>query len=181
MYFGLSWNTHNLGNNHFTNFVLSGAVEIPAYIFDMLTLNRYGRTTILPICMTFTGVALLLTSLIPSNMEWLIVLLATIAKMTITSSYGTIFISASEQFPTVVRNVLLGAAVTVSRIGGIAASFIILLSDYWKPLPMIVMGVCCLVGCVLARMLPETFNQKLPETLADAENFGTAKEKELEI
>lgn len=46
-YYGLSWNTNNLGGNDLLNFVISGAVEIPAYTFLIFTLNRWGRKTIL--------------------------------------------------------------------------------------------------------------------------------------
>lgn len=46
-YYGLSWNTNNLGGNDFLNFVISGAVELPAYTFLIFTLNRCGRKTIL--------------------------------------------------------------------------------------------------------------------------------------
>ncbi|KAJ8949971.1 hypothetical protein NQ318_002379 [Aromia moschata] len=42
-YYGLSWNTNNLAGNRYLNFVISGAVEIPAYTFLILTLNRWGR------------------------------------------------------------------------------------------------------------------------------------------
>lgn len=46
-YYGLSWNTNNLGGNDLLNFVISGAVELPAYTFLIFTLNRFGRKTIL--------------------------------------------------------------------------------------------------------------------------------------
>lgn len=46
-YYGLSWNTNNLGGNDLLNFVISGAVELPAYTFLIFTLNRWGRKTIL--------------------------------------------------------------------------------------------------------------------------------------
>lgn len=105
-------------------------------------------------------------------MEWLIVLLAMIGKTAITSSYGTIFILANEQFPTVIRNVGLGACLLAARIGGISAPYLILLSDVWKPLPMVIFGVLTLIGGINARMLPETLNKELPETLEQAENFG---------
>lgn len=50
-----------------------------------------------------------------------IVVLSLIAKLAITSSYGTIYLFTTEQFPTVIRNVALGACSTSGRIGGIIA------------------------------------------------------------
>lgn len=66
-YYGLSWNTSNLGGNDYLNFVVSGAVEIPAYLFLILTLNRWGRKHILCGCMVVAGVALLLTTAVPKG------------------------------------------------------------------------------------------------------------------
>ena len=66
-YYGLSWNTSNLGGNHYVNFLLSGAVEYPGYSFLLIALNRWGRKTVLCGCMLVGGVALLLTSVVPSG------------------------------------------------------------------------------------------------------------------
>lgn len=40
VYYGLSLNTSNLGGNDYLNFLISGAVEIPAYAFLLFSLNR---------------------------------------------------------------------------------------------------------------------------------------------
>ncbi|XP_050069262.1 organic cation transporter protein-like [Anopheles maculipalpis] len=174
-YYGLSWNTNNLGGNPLLNFVISGAVEIPAYSFLLLTLNRWGRRTILCGCMIFAGTMLLTTMVVPASQQWLIVVLAMLGKMAITSSYGTVYVFSAEQFPTVIRNVALGASSTSARVGGILAPYFNLLGDYWQPLPLLIFGALAFVGGVLSLLLPETHNQKLPETIADGENFGKQK------
>lgn len=66
-YYGLSWNTNNLGGNPYLNFVISGAVEIPAYAFLLLTLNRWGRRNLMCGCMIVSGIALLFTMAIPNG------------------------------------------------------------------------------------------------------------------
>uniref|UniRef100_A0A182T0M2 Major facilitator superfamily (MFS) profile domain-containing protein n=1 Tax=Anopheles maculatus TaxID=74869 RepID=A0A182T0M2_9DIPT len=174
-YYGLSWNTNNLGGNPLLNFVISGAVEIPAYSFLLVTLNRWGRRTILCGCMIFAGTMLLTTMIVPASQQWLIVVLAMLGKMAITSSYGTVYVFSAEQFPTVIRNVALGASSTSARVGGILAPYFNLLGDYWQPLPLLIFGALAFVGGVLSLLLPETHNQKLPETIADGENFGKQK------
>lgn len=173
-YYGLSWNTSNLGGNDLLNFLVFGAVEIPAYTFLLFTLNRWGRRTILCGCMLFAGVMLLLTTAVPNEPEynWLIVTLAMMGKLAITSSYGTVYIFSAEQFPTVIRNVGLGAASMVARIGGILAPFANLLADYWKPLPFIMFGALAFTGGLLSLLLPETHNKPTLETIADGEKFG---------
>jgi len=59
-----------------------------------------------------------------SDMPWLVVCLAMIGKLAITSSYGAIYVFTAEQFPTVIRNVGLGASSTFARIGGVIAPYV---------------------------------------------------------
>lgn len=58
------------------------------------------------------------------DMDWLTITFVMIAKFAITSSYGAIYVFTAEQFPTVVRNVGLGASSTFARIGGVIAPYI---------------------------------------------------------
>lgn len=171
-YYGLSWNTNNLGGNDLLNFIISGAVEFPAYTLLLFTLNRWGRRNILCSMMLISGTMLLLTVVVPEEHNWLIVVCAMLGKMAITSSYGTIYIFTAEQFPTPVRNVGLGASSMVARFGGILAPYVNILSDVWKPFPLIIFGAFAFVGGLLSLYLPETLNMKLPETIEDGENFG---------
>ncbi|KAH8247008.1 hypothetical protein KR032_006819 [Drosophila birchii] len=172
VYYGLSWNTNNLGGNQLVNFMISGAVEIPGYVLLLFTLNRWGRRSILCGTMLIAGVSLLATIFVPSDMNWLIIACAMIGKLAITSSYGTIYIFSAEQFPTVVRNVGLGASSMVARVGGILAPYLKLLGEIWRPLPLIICGALSLTAGLLSLLLPETLNKPMPETIEDGENFG---------
>ncbi|KAH8306182.1 hypothetical protein KR018_003604, partial [Drosophila ironensis] len=182
VYYGLSWNTNNLGGNQLVNFMVSGAVEIPGYVLLLFTLNRWGRRSILCGTMLIAGLSLLATIFVPSDMNWLIIACAMIGKMAITSSYGTIYIFTAEQFPTVVRNVGLGASSMIARVGGILAPYLKLLGEIWRPLPLIICGVLSLTAGLMSLLLPETLNKPMPETIEDGENFGkkTKPEKSAE-
>ncbi|KAL0280892.1 UNVERIFIED_CONTAM: hypothetical protein PYX00_002054 [Menopon gallinae] len=170
-YYGLSWSTSNLGGNDYLNFCLSGLMEFPGYGVLIFTLNRFGRKFTLCGALLVGGTSLLLTLFVPSEMTWLTVVFAMLGKMAITSSYGTVYVFSTEQFPTVIRNAGLGACSMSARIGGILAPYINLLADYWKPLPLLIFGGLALLAGGLALLLPETLNRKLPETIADGENF----------
>ncbi|XP_063991549.1 organic cation transporter protein [Diachasmimorpha longicaudata] len=171
-YYGLSWSASNLGGNDYVNFLVSGVVEVPAYTFLIFTLDRWGRKSILCGCMIVSGVALLLTMAVPEDNTTAIVTLAMVGKLAITSSYGAIYIFTAEQFPTVVRNVGLGACSTFARIGGVIAPYINYLSLIWTPFPLVIFGTSALLGGVASLLLPETHNKKLPETIRDGELFG---------
>ncbi|XP_076278344.1 organic cation transporter [Lasioglossum baleicum] len=183
-YYGLSWHVTNLSGNVYINFLISGLVEIPAYTFLIFTLNRWGRKIILCGCMLISGVALLGILFVPADTQWLVVCLAMIGKLTITSSYGAIYIFTAEQFPTVIRNHGLGACSTFARIGGVIAPYVIHLSNIWMPLPFVIFGSCVLTGGVMSLLLPETLNKKLPESIQDGELFGkkpSKKEKKQQL
>ncbi|KAL2740338.1 organic cation transporter protein [Vespula squamosa] len=171
-YYGLSWHASNLGGNDYVNFLISGLVEVPAYTFLIFTLNRWGRKIILCGCMLISGFALLATLFVPVDKPWLVVCLAMIGKLAITSSYGAIYVFTAEQFPTVIRNVGLGASSTFARIGGVIAPYVNHLSEIWTPLPLVIFGSCALFGGMMSLLLPETLNKKLPESIQDGELFG---------
>lgn len=176
-YYGLSWNTNNLGGNDLFNFVISGAVEFPAYTMLLFTLNRWGRRNILCYCMLLAGTMLLATIIVPEQHNWLVIVCAMLGKMAITASYGTVYVFTTEQFPTPVRNVGLGASSMIARVGGILAPYINVLGDVWKPIPLIIFGVLAFVGGLLSLYLPETLGKKLPETIEEGENFGKKPRK----
>ncbi|XP_034487003.1 organic cation transporter-like protein [Drosophila innubila] len=181
VYYGLSWSTGNLGGNDLLNFVISGAVEIPAYCLLLLTLNRWGRRSILCGCMLVAGVGLILSGLMPKSLHWLTVTLAMIGKLAITGSYGTIYLFSSEQFPTVVRNVGMGAASMVSRLTGILAAYLNSLAHIWPALPLLVYGSLALAAGFVSLLLPETLNKPTLETIADGERFGRKESKDLYV
>ncbi|XP_071528745.1 organic cation transporter protein-like [Panulirus ornatus] len=172
VYYGLSLNTGNLGGNAYLNFVISGAVELPAHALTILLLDRVGRRV--PLCsfLVLGGLALLSTIFIPKGMSWLMITMAMCGKLCITASYAIIYVLTAEIFPTVVRNVGVGSSSMIARIGGALAPYINLLGDQWQPLPLIIFGSLSFAAGLLSLLLPETLGRRLPETIEDGENFG---------
>jgi MFS transporter, OCT family, solute carrier family 22 (organic cation transporter), member 4/5 len=175
-YYGLSWSTNDLGDNKYLNFIIGAAVEFPANYFLILTLDRWGRKKILTGSMVASGAALLLSLIVPQSLNWLKISLAMFGKMSVTAAYGTIYIFSVEQFPTVIRNVALGACSMSARLGGVSAPYLLFLKQFWKPAPFFIFGICAFLGGFCSTFLPETCNQQLPETLADSERLGKDKE-----
>lgn len=172
VYYGLSLNTGNLGGNDYLNFVISGAVELPAHALTILLLDRVGRR--IPLCafLLLGGVSLLSTMFIPEGTTWLLICASMFGKFCITATYAIIYVLTAEIFPTVVRNVGVGASSMVARVGGALAPFVNLLGAQWQPLPLIIFGAMAFAAGTLSLLLPETLNRRLPETIEDGENFG---------
>ncbi|XP_051167879.1 organic cation transporter protein-like [Leptopilina boulardi] len=171
-YYGLSWGAANLSDNEFATYFMSAAVEVPAYIFLMCTLNRWGRKAILCGSMITAGSFLLLMIAVPIDMSWLAITFYMLAKLSITASYGCIYIFTTEQFPTVVRNVGLGVCSTFAKLGGVFAPQINGLGQIWFPFPRVLYGTLALCAGLLSLFLPETLNERLPDSIEDGENFG---------
>ena len=60
-YYGLSFNSVNIGDNEYLSFAITGLVEIPSYVFCILCMNRVGRKRMNAGCFILSGVSLLST------------------------------------------------------------------------------------------------------------------------
>lgn len=173
-YYGLSLGASDLsGGNPYISFILSAAVEIPAYLINIAVMNRpfFGRKRTLSGLMLLAGLTLLALIFIPSTQTELRTGLVMTGKLAITSSYCVIYIMSAEIFPTEVRNAGIGASSMCARIGGILCPYVNLMAEYWLPLPGIVYGSLAVASGLLATLLPETLQKQLPESLQDGETF----------
>ncbi|XP_064652869.1 organic cation transporter protein-like isoform X2 [Lineus longissimus] len=179
VYYGLSLSAGSLGGSIYFNTFLSGAVELPAYVVLIFTMDRFGRRKSIIASMLIGGIACLACCPILDNepLQPLLVTFAMIGKFGISASFSIIYVYSAEVFPTVVRNVGVGSGSMHARIGGLVAPQIARLSSIWRPLPSIIFGLFSIAAGLLFILLPETYGQVLPETLVDGENFGIKQSK----
>ena len=113
-YYGLSLNASNLGGSPYINFFISAAVEIPAYAINLLILNqpKIGRRLALCFPLMVAGLVLTITIFVPKDQTGLLITLSMLGKLAITSAYGVVYVYAAEIYPTVIRNIGLGACST---------------------------------------------------------------------
>nr|CAD7200912.1 unnamed protein product [Timema douglasi] len=105
--------------------------------------------------------------------QWVTFITLAVTKMCITVPYYVVFLQAMETYPTSVRQ-------TGTSLGSLASSGIGMLGPYIVYLgssvdtryPYIILGLLTTLAAISATFLPETLNQKLPENLTDAQNFG---------
>ncbi len=70
VYYGLTFNTTNLGGNDYVNFALAGIVGIPAIVFYQVSVMYCGRRWLITGSMIFGGVALMLILAVPAGTIW---------------------------------------------------------------------------------------------------------------
>ena len=82
-------------------------------------------------------------------------------------AFNLVWTITAELFPTNLRSQAVGFSSTFARIFGLLCPFIANLSIYWGPLPMLVLGLPCLVAGSLCYFIPETRNKELPQNMKD--------------
>ena len=59
-----------------------------------------------------------------SGLQWVTVILALLGKAGVTAAYAVIYVWTAELFPTVIRNVGVGASSFCANVGGVIAPYI---------------------------------------------------------
>ncbi|XP_031633751.1 organic cation transporter protein [Contarinia nasturtii] len=173
IFYGLSLNSTNLSGNKYLNFILVCLVEIPGYTLSWIAMNKIGRRWALSASLLLCAFTCVAGGSEPLENTWAVVTLFLLGKLGITSAFSTSYVHTSEILPTVIRSMGVGSASTVARLGALVAPFVPLLSNYYRPLPLLLFGAVSLLAGLLALLLPETFGRKLPDTAEEAEQIGT--------
>lgn len=177
-YYGLSFASTSLGGDPYTNYLLSVSIEIPAYIFCILVMDCWGRRPILSFCQAIAGISCIIAGLLFDEIEdneKLIpaqIFFSLVGKFMASANFAIIYVYTAELYPTIIRNSAIGSCSCIARVGAILALVLQLLSSYYLPAPMLIMGVVALLAGLLALYFPETVGNKLPETMEDAINIG---------
>lgn len=174
VYHGLNLSTSTLGINIFISFMISGAIEIPAYLISIVIIERpsFGRRRSTAITFLIGGIACLLIIFIAPGPYRAAV--GMIGKFGVTAAYGIVYLYTIELYPTSLRAVGIGICSMVGRVANIIAPFILMLGQYWKPAPLVIFGSATVLAGIVSFILPETQGMKLPDTVEEAEMFGRA-------
>lgn len=100
-----------------------------------------------------------------------------LAKLCVTISFTVIYVLSAELFPTSVRATLFATCATMGRVGSVLAPQTPLLGRVLDALPMFVFGATALVSGVLALTFPDVGDEKLPDTVEEAEALGRPRRK----
>ncbi|XP_034436315.1 organic cation transporter protein isoform X1 [Hippoglossus hippoglossus] len=175
VYYGLSLNISDFGMNIYLTQLIFGLVEMPARTITLFTLNRSRKISQLAF-LAVGGTACLLTIFIPSELSVIRTVLAMIGKFGITASLSIIYVYSAEVFPTVIRQNGIGLSSMCARTGGVLAPMMYLLRSISPQAPMLLCGLCPLLGSALTLLLPETANKPLPDTIEDIEGTNLSEE-----
>lgn len=175
VYYGLSLNISDFGMNIYLTQMIFGLVEMPARTITLFTLNRSRKISQLAF-LAVGGTACLMTIFVPSDLSAVKTALAMTGKFGITASLSIIYVYSAEVFPTVIRQNGIGIGSMCARTGGVLAPMLYLLRNISPHAPMVLCGLCPLLGSALTLLLPETANKPLPDTIEDVEGSSFSEE-----
>ncbi|XP_030621385.1 solute carrier family 22 member 5-like [Chanos chanos] len=165
-YYGLSFNTPNMDGDPYLNCLIAAASEAVGYSLTWFFVRYTTRRFTLSFSLLLCGALLLLIRFIPEELNVLILTLIMTGKSGVSGAFAFVYLYATELFPTVVRNMGLGATSMASRIGSLCSPYIAYIGTYNKILPYILMGGITIITGVLSLLLPETKDEELPELIS---------------
>ncbi|KAJ3665869.1 hypothetical protein Zmor_001334 [Zophobas morio] len=172
VYYGLVLNLGNIGGDLYINSVLSGAVEIPAVALSIVILLKGGRRWPLGLTMMLSGVACACTvpiDLVSHNLQWIITTLAMISRFSISSSNAIMPVFTAELYPTIIRNIGVGASNVSAGIALMLVPYLWEMANIHQCVPMSIIASCGIIGGICVLFLPETGSGPLKDTIKEAE------------
>lgn len=168
----LALNAHRLPGNPHVNFAISTFSEFPAAIIGMFLLRRCPRR-IAEAANTILATALFTVIFFASDSsEFLKVWGSMVVRVFLTMFNFIQWVQVHEVYPTPARGAGFALAMMFSRLGAALAPFVKDVSDWTsKSVPLFIFLICTVGDLLLIRLLPETLNARLPDTIEDAETL----------
>ncbi|KAI1721631.1 sugar transporter domain-containing protein [Ditylenchus destructor] len=173
VYYGLSLFSTQLAGDKYINYALLGLIEIPSYLVSPVLLNKLGRRFYVSLCHLLAAVSFF--TIIFSDNSRVNLIMWLVGKFAISSAFTSLFVYASEVFPTIVRNGCIGVCSVVARLGGAFAPMVRTMTLISPMLPTAFFGICASIAAMLTMILPETLNRELPDTteqMRTGTNYG---------
>ncbi|XP_049872459.1 organic cation transporter protein-like isoform X2 [Pectinophora gossypiella] len=169
-YYGLLLNIgkFNLGNLHVASIILA-VVEIPAIATSIPILLKAGRRIPIFITMVACGLACVASEIfsISFDDEWIIIVCLMVGKFAIGSTNMMLPIFTAELYPTVIRNLGVGASQLSAGLALICIPYLWKLKILNDHLPMVTIAALSALGGAIVLLLPEVAGCKEPQPISD--------------
>lgn len=168
-FFGFNQYISQSSPDPFVSVAAAGAIQIPSNLISIWLIRKLGRKVTTTMFSALGGLCIITLGCVP-DIFWLTLTLGTLGVSCTAIIAATIYIYTSELYPTVVRNMALGACSTSMRVGSMLAPFISNLSVTAPWLPTLVFGVAPLCSALVCLLLPETKGKTLLNSLGEVNN-----------
>ncbi|XP_074486056.1 solute carrier family 22 member 7-like [Sebastes fasciatus] len=180
-YYGISLNITGFGLNPYLTQFIFAFIEMPMKIGVYFFLEKVGRRPGEAGALLLTGLCLFANMFVAKD-KWAIrTVMAVLGKSMSEASFTIMFLYTTELYPTVVRQNGLGYTSFVARLGVSISPLIMLLEDVWHLLPAVIYCAVAVGSGLVASLLPETLNKRLPEYIEDIEKPRVQSTRKKEI
>lgn len=122
--FGLSQlSTQIRGENPYISFIIVGSVEIPANLVPVVLLNRFKRRPLAFMVLCLSGVAIILSSMVPKDKSFVVLSLFVVGKGLVSCAFAILYVCNAEIWPTQLRTSIMNIGAMVGRIGAMVTIF----------------------------------------------------------
>ncbi|KAF9414744.1 hypothetical protein HW555_007440 [Spodoptera exigua] len=166
IFFGFNQYISQTSPDPFVSVALAGAIQFPSNFLSIWLIKRFGRRLTVSISFIMQGVFIVILYFVPKIFA-VTLTLGTLGVSCSAIAASTIYIYTSELYPTVLRNMGMGACSTAMRIGSMAAPFISNTSTTIPWLPTAIFGTTPVIAGLVALLLPETKGRSLPDSIED--------------
>ncbi|XP_023703458.1 solute carrier family 22 member 5 isoform X2 [Cryptotermes secundus] len=164
-----------MSGNPFLNMFLQALVEIPGFLLGRFVCNRFGRRWSQAGAYSvaaFFQIGCLIT-VTHQQLLWLLISLVMIVKFSLTVAAYCAYLQCMELYPTCLRQTGTSLGVLLATLIATFSPYIVYLgAAVDRRYPYAILIVLCLLGIACGTLLPETLNQKLPDTVDEAADFG---------
>lgn len=168
-YYGISLNITGFGLNPYLTQLIFASIEMPMKIAVYFFLEKIGRKPGEIATLLMTGLCLFINIFVPQD-KWLArTIVGVLGKAMSEASFTIAYLYTTELYPTVVRQNGLGYTSFMARLGVSISPLIVLLEDVWHLLPSVIYCTVAVASGLVAFLLPETLNHRLPEFIEDIE------------
>uniref|UniRef100_A0AC35F2N7 Major facilitator superfamily (MFS) profile domain-containing protein n=1 Tax=Panagrolaimus sp. PS1159 TaxID=55785 RepID=A0AC35F2N7_9BILA len=150
----------NLSGDAYLNYLFSGLVEIPAYIFSPILMNQIGRKKTVIVTHFFTAAVLFPLIFIPLEYKIAYMVFWLLGKLGISVCFISLFVYGAEIFPTIVRNTCMGTASFFGNIGGMLSFQTQYLAQINPVLPVAFYSFISFAGGLITFAFPETHQHR---------------------
>ncbi|XP_077461397.1 solute carrier family 22 member 7-like isoform X2 [Stigmatopora argus] len=166
-YYGISLNISGFGLNLYLTQFIFASTELPMKFGLYISLKKIGRKIVQAGTLLLTGLFLFINMFVPKE-RWIIrTIFGVLGKGVSEASFTVIFFYTIELYPTVIRQNGVGYTSFVARLAVSISPLIMLLEDMLPLLPAMTYCGMAVVSGLVALLLPETRNTKMPDFIDD--------------
>lgn len=164
-YYGSNQYIGQTSSNVFITVLLAGVLQIPGILLSGFLCRYFGRKiTMISFLIVCGGSNAFLV--VPEDWFAVRVTMGAIGVGCASGAFATMYMYTTEMFPTVARNMAMGASSTVSRVGSMISPYVAGLTIFAAWLPPVAFAIVPIVGAITCYFLPETRGKALSDHLS---------------